>query len=181
VRSPNFVTCDWCGWAFRRIPSAVKARNYCSRVCSGAAHRGAQHPNWKGGVVYANGRALVYAPTHPRADTRGYVYRSRIVAETMEGRELLPEEVVHHRDGDPSNDDPSNLEVLPNHAAHMRLHYSLNGRWSRDHDACVECGTVERPHNARGLCGRCYARARAAQPLAIVTPLPLTSEHDEAA
>lgn len=32
------------------------------------------------------------------------------------------------------------------------------GAWSRDYDACQVCGTTERPHHARGLCARCYAR-----------------------
>ena len=32
------------------------------------------------------------------------------------------------------------------------------GRWSRAFAACQACGTTERPHNARGLCHRCYAR-----------------------
>ncbi|RYG68949.1 hypothetical protein EON77_15085 [bacterium] len=33
-------------------------------------------------------------------------------------------------------------------------------RWSKKHDACVECGTVERGHVCRGLCHRCYDRSR---------------------
>lgn len=31
--------------------------------------------------------------------------------------------------------------------------------WSRDHDACVACGTTEFPHDARGLCERCYGKS----------------------
>jgi hypothetical protein len=33
-------------------------------------------------------------------------------------------------------------------------------RWARDHDRCRACGTTDRPHRARGLCGRCYNEAR---------------------
>lgn len=34
-----------------------------------------------------------------------------------------------------------------------------SGRWSREHDLCVKCGTSECPHKGRGLCGRCYDRS----------------------
>lgn len=30
--------------------------------------------------------------------------------------------------------------------------------WSRRHSSCIECGTTERSHAARGLCSRCYYR-----------------------
>jgi hypothetical protein len=33
-------------------------------------------------------------------------------------------------------------------------------RWSREHDCCVDCGTVERPHCSHGRCKRCYDRWR---------------------
>lgn len=29
-------------------------------------------------------------------------------------------------------------------------------RWSRKHDACVQCGRSDRKHKARGRCGPCY-------------------------
>jgi hypothetical protein len=29
-------------------------------------------------------------------------------------------------------------------------------RWATDHDRCRHCGTTDRRHRARGLCGRCY-------------------------
>jgi len=32
--------------------------------------------------------------------------------------------------------------------------------WARDYDACIGCGTTERPHHAHGLCRRCWVRER---------------------
>lgn len=32
------------------------------------------------------------------------------------------------------------------------------GSWSRKHPRCLGCGTQERPHGRKGLCGRCSAR-----------------------
>jgi len=33
-------------------------------------------------------------------------------------------------------------------------------RWSRKYDACVACGTTERPHRSKGFCSACAQRAR---------------------
>lgn len=49
-------------------------------------------------------------------------YAHRVEAEKKIGRKLLPEEVVHHIDGDPQNNSWDNLEVLPSQSAHMKLH-----------------------------------------------------------
>ena len=32
--------------------------------------------------------------------------------------------------------------------------------WARDYDACIDCGTTERPHVAHGRCKRCDDRWR---------------------
>lgn len=37
-------------------------------------------------------------------------------------------------------------------------------RWSRKHDACIECGQTKRPHLALGYCDRCYLEQWKAKP-----------------
>ena len=51
-------------------------------------------------------------------DTDKYVHRH--VEEKKLGRPLRPDEVVHHKDGNPLNNSPSNLKVYPNQSTHMK-------------------------------------------------------------
>lgn len=71
-----------------------------------------EHPNWKGGrTITSHGYVLVKAPDHPDADTRGYIYEHRLVAEQKLGRRLQSDEHVHHKNGDTQDNRPENLEV----------------------------------------------------------------------
>ncbi len=49
-------------------------------------------------------------------------HEHRIVAEQLLGRPLVKGEIVHHRDGNKHNNDPSNLEVMTQ-SEHMKLHW----------------------------------------------------------
>lgn len=88
---------------------------------------GPAHPDWKGGRVQIGRYWYVWAgPDHPMATKRGYVAEHRLVMSRVLGRTLARGEVVHHRDGDPLNNDPSNLEVFRTNAEHLR--HELTGR-----------------------------------------------------
>lgn len=76
---------------------------------------------WNGGRRREpEGYVLVRCPEHPHASKQGYVREHRLVMERKLGRFLLPEEVVHHKDGKPRNNAPSNLRVFRNNAEHLR-------------------------------------------------------------
>lgn len=67
--------------------------------------------------------------------------------------------IVHHKDGngrgsEKPNNSMRNLETLCR-TCHQREHRILD-RWSKDFDYCQRCGTIERRHNAKGLCWKCY-------------------------
>ncbi len=89
-----------------------------------------QNPAWKGGrKTRADGYVLVYAPDHPYAisDSDGkktYILEHRLVMEQYLGRYLLPDEVVHHKDGNPSNNDIGNLELFSSQSEHISKAHS---------------------------------------------------------
>ena len=54
----------------------------------------------------------------------------REIAEGKIGRKLKEGEIVHHEDGDSTNDDPENLHVCKDQSEHMFLHAQLKINWS---------------------------------------------------
>lgn len=95
---------------------------------------GENNPAWKGGrMTDKQGYVLLRMPDHPGADSHGYIREHRWVMEQAIGRFLSSEEVVHHKDNDPQNNDPSNLELFASNADHLAE--TLKGRqpeWSEE-------------------------------------------------
>jgi len=87
-----------------------------------------QSPRWKDGrKVRKDGYTLVVAPDdHPfPADVHApsglkYILEHRYVMEQHLGRYLRPEEVVHHIDRNPRNNDIGNLQLFSSQAEHIR-------------------------------------------------------------
>lgn len=52
-------------------------------------------------------------------------HEHRVVAEIMLGRPLMKGEVVHHKDGNKRNNNPSNLMIFKSQADHARFHLEL--------------------------------------------------------
>lgn len=76
-------------------------------------------------VIMTVGYEEVYIPEHPAARKNGCVLKQRIVAEEKLGRYLKPEEVVHHKDNDKTNNHPDNLMVFRDQISHARFHSKL--------------------------------------------------------
>ena len=87
---------------------------------------GEGHPNWEGGRRKVGSYWYIYAPHHPYTTKQRYVAEHRLVVEKELRRFLLPTEVVHHRDGNPGNNELENLEVFLTNAEHLR--HELTGR-----------------------------------------------------
>jgi hypothetical protein len=98
------------------------ARRFCSAKCASVARSGSKHHAYNGGLSQdPSGRWKIMC----RDGTQMWFYRG--VAAAQLGRLLDPDEVVHHADEDPSNDDLSNL-VVTTRSAHIAMHReALNG------------------------------------------------------
>lgn len=76
-----------------------------------------------------NGYRVLYIPEHPRAMTsenwKGWIYEHIHLGEKIIGRPLNEKEVVHHLDGNRSNNRIENLLVLER-SQHKKLHEWLD-------------------------------------------------------
>lgn len=106
-----------------------------------AWNKGKRKEPRKVGSFYLNssGYYEVWVGKHTLPNTIGGYYKEhRLMAEVMEERELKPTEVVHHIDGDKTNNTYDNLDVLESHAHHRNVHSQLE-RLSME---LVRCGLI---------------------------------------
>jgi hypothetical protein len=90
------------------------------------------NPNWKGGqITTKEGRVFL------RQDGR-YVARSRVVMAEHLGRELRPEEVVHHTDG-VAEDKIRSLRLHDTQASHVAFHNRCRAKLSLDPKDAPSC------------------------------------------
>ncbi|WP_288750518.1 HNH endonuclease signature motif containing protein [uncultured Corynebacterium sp.] len=141
------VTCAWCGTTFKRWPSTVRTKNYCSRDCYAKAQSKTHNPDgYKTVTNYSAQSANMKRinaelnPTRMTDETRAKLREAhlgkgdrktyqkihgrhvhRVVAEQKIGRPLHSDEIVHHIDGDIHNNAPENLQVMTQ-SDHINLH-----------------------------------------------------------
>ena len=101
--------CQQCRCEFTGDNASERSKKFCSYACVVAWRREHGGPT----SIPVGGR---------RQDVDGYVYvkvsmrvwklEHRLVAERELGRDLTPDEIIHHRDGDKSHNDWGNLQVV---------------------------------------------------------------------
>jgi hypothetical protein len=95
---------------------------------------GARHPGWKGGRILIGRYWYIWAGAdHAMATQAGYVAEHRLLMAAKLERPLRQDEVVHHIDGDPNNNDLENLMLFGSNSDHLR--HELTGRvpnWSEE-------------------------------------------------
>ncbi len=91
--------------------------------------RGDKNPRWKGGRrIGKDGYVVLWLPDHPYKDYHGYVREHRVVMEKSLGRHILPDEVVHHVDGDKQNNELDNLQLM---TPQEHMSYHSKDRWEK--------------------------------------------------
>ncbi len=88
-----------------------------------------EHPRWNGGKIgsHQGGYIRMLKPNHPNTDTCGYIFEHRFVMEKHIGRYLENQEDVHHINGDTSDNNLENLELL-SHGEHCSRNIKLMTR-----------------------------------------------------
>ena len=78
-----------------------------------------------GGKIIKNGYYLIKIPKHPFATINGYVREHRVVMEKYLGRYLLPEEVVHHINGNKLDNEIKNLKLYGSNQEHENAEHKI--------------------------------------------------------
>jgi transposase len=122
-------TTDSMVWHWRKLHSLEFDESRSEAVKAALAKRypegrfGENASNWRGGRRKIRGGYIyIYAPEHPNATNNGCVMEHRLVMEEILGRYLESDEIVHHVDGNKSNNDLGNLVVM-RRGEHVTKHF----------------------------------------------------------
>lgn len=135
--SKQEISCDACGKRISRYPSQIRPHNFCSRKCAKVftSNRMSNYNQQENPMNTSSGwsaeqkeavrqrerrnKGPCGPDTYPKDHGK---HEHRKVAEQILGRKLRPGEVVHHKDGDKHNNDPSNLMIFSSQAEHRKWH-----------------------------------------------------------
>ncbi len=127
IKKPYTKNCLWCK---KEFTSPNINYNLCSDVCRKLSFSSKQKKfldipqcleEASRKLDKTLGYVRVYVPMHPEANTWGYVYEHRVIAEQIVGRCLDKNEIVHHKNGKRWDNRPENLEVMDKNE-HAKMH-----------------------------------------------------------
>jgi len=113
-------TCEKCGAEYLGWNNTKRNKHhYCSHSCAVSAPR----TNRKNVALrMSDGYLCRYLPEHPSSNIKGLYAEHRLVMEKHIGRLLTKKEVIHHIDGDVSNNSIDNLMLFACNGDHTRYH-----------------------------------------------------------
>lgn len=132
-----------------------------------------------------NGYCYVRIPEHPQATSTGYAYEHRVVMENHIGRMLPDNEVVHHVNGDRTDNSIDNLALME-HKEHAEVHgLERHGESFVVKLKCPICGNIffrrrGRTHSTPSRRGRLGAACCSAKCRGALSRLYQTGRIDEA-
>jgi hypothetical protein len=112
--------CMTCGETFFARYRNNRPRVFCSKKCLKYLEN--RKPKICGEHIVRNGYHARKILSHPFADRQGYVRLHRVVMEMKIGRYLQPYEVVHHINGDKTDNRIENLLLCANETEHQKYH-----------------------------------------------------------
>lgn len=150
---PYTYTCVECGKNFSRPQRPTSSTPCCSRVCMASRYRRLTGPDsraWRGGrsTVRAGQYVTVWTPT-------GRILEHRHVMEQSLGRKLSSHEVVHHINGNRTDNKLENLQLCESQSAHISNHH--DDKPTTNNRICDICGAFA---GARNLCNKHYKKAQ---------------------
>ena len=83
-------------------------------------------------IKHASGYRFIHAPRHGNADEGGYVREHVLIATRALGRPLKQNEVVHHINGDRTDNRNCNL-LICDRSYHSQLHHRMSELYQKEH------------------------------------------------
>lgn len=124
--TPEDKKCLFCGAVMYRDRNKsiadFREKKFCSQKCYHQWNTGQNHHNYKNGM-------RIRSDGYIRTSKDKYIHRQEM--EEFLGRELLPTEIVHHIDGNPSNNNIENLHLCATSSEHAKLE-SINRKRGKD-------------------------------------------------
>ena len=144
--SKILIPCDECGVIFAKPKCRIHKVNFCCRKCMDnynskrfTTYNENENPmNAKGRTIeqrFAMRKRRILAKDRVGKEAQTYnrqfgELEHRKIMRLKLGRPLEESEVVHHKDGNPHNNKPSNLQVMTR-SEHTRLH--IREYWRNKH------------------------------------------------